>query len=484
MKLDVRNSQYIKHATQWERCRDVIAGQDAVHAAGSKYLSMLSGQNEEEYQAYKRRATLFNAAARTLDALSGMIFSAAPRVTLPPAMSAWASDITLDGTSLTNLAKSTVEDLISVGRVGIIVEHPANELDGITVGAAEAMNLRPYLRKYTAESIHDWRTGSVNGAIDLTMVKLHETIDSPSGEFETSKTEQYRVLDLFEGAYRVRLYQKSKAGEWALIGENFPTKNGQVLNYIPFVIINTACVGADIEKPPLLDLVDHNLAHYRNTADFEHGLHFTGLPTPVVSGVQLDEGQKLTIGSGSAWVFPDPAARATYLEFTGAGLTQLADAIAAKEKRMAVLGARMLDEMRRGAESTRTTQIKHTGEFSALASLAQTASEGLRIALNYMADWAAIRGQIVCELNTQYGIESMNPQELTALVGAWQAGAISKRSLFAKLQSGHVIADGVVFEDEQEQIDEAGPELAPQADEPEVEEAQTVLQRIRDRLGV
>jgi hypothetical protein len=79
-----------------------------------------------------------------------------------------------------------------------------------------------------------------------------------------------------------------------------------------------------IDEPPLIDLVDANLALYGINADYRHGLHFTGLPTPVVSGYQPQkDGEKFYIGSTSAWVFPDPQAKAVFLEFTGQGLDAL-----------------------------------------------------------------------------------------------------------------------------------------------------------------
>jgi hypothetical protein len=43
----------------------VIAGEDAVKAAGERYLSRLDSQNDEEYAAYKNRALFFNATSPT-----------------------------------------------------------------------------------------------------------------------------------------------------------------------------------------------------------------------------------------------------------------------------------------------------------------------------------------------------------------------------------------------------------------------------------
>ena len=49
------------------RARDVYAGEDAVKAAGPRYLPRLDCQYDTEYAAHKQRASFFNATARTAD---------------------------------------------------------------------------------------------------------------------------------------------------------------------------------------------------------------------------------------------------------------------------------------------------------------------------------------------------------------------------------------------------------------------------------
>jgi hypothetical protein len=460
MELDHQHPLYAKHAGQWKRCRDAVEGQDAIHAAGDAYLPMLSGQSVADFRKYLARATYFNASGRTVLALSGMLMKQQARIEVPAGFEEILADVTLDGCSLRDFVTELVTQQLTVGRVGIAVDFPRNDADPVTVGIAQALRLRPYLRCYMAESIVDWRVGDVAGGQGLTMVKLMEQIEVPSGEFSTASVLQYRVLDLFEGAYRVRLYRKDKGDQWFLLEEYFPQMNGAAIPFIPFVIANVSKVGAKPEKSPILDMVDVNLAHYRNTADYEHGLHFTGLPTPVIAGVQLDDKVKLGIGSSEAWVFPDPAAKASYLEFTGTGLSALADAIKEKERRMAVLGARMLSDEKRTAESTETTLIKHDGEHSALASIALCASEAIQQALKMMCQWAGMPDDVTYQLNTDYGIRRLTAQELTALVGAWQSGAFSAQTLFKNLQAGQIISDQTDFETEQAQIADAAPVLS------------------------
>src|ERR1041384_8259913 len=65
------------------RARDVIAGEDAVKAAGTRYLPRLNAQTEDEYAAYKARASFYNATARTAEGYLGLVFRRPPFVKLP-----------------------------------------------------------------------------------------------------------------------------------------------------------------------------------------------------------------------------------------------------------------------------------------------------------------------------------------------------------------------------------------------------------------
>ena len=67
MAVNSTHPDYDVNAPAWSRARDVLAGEDAVKAAGEKYLPRLDSQSEEEYAAYKARASFFGATARTLE---------------------------------------------------------------------------------------------------------------------------------------------------------------------------------------------------------------------------------------------------------------------------------------------------------------------------------------------------------------------------------------------------------------------------------
>lgn len=452
MSVDTKHSEYNEYYEIWERCEHAAEGQDEIHEYGVKYLPRLSGQTDQEYFAYKQRALYYNATARTIDGLTGMLFMKPETIEAPAAMDSIIADVTMGGLSLHQFAEVISEEVITIGRVGVLIDYPPI-VNAVTLAQAQAQGARPYATMYDAESIINWKTGRINNVEQLTLVVLEEENEIPVDEFESKCEPQWRVLDLVNSAYRQRVFRKDKRGEFILVEEIFPQINGRVINKIPFEFFgvrdNTPCV----DKPPLLDLVDVNLSHYRTTADYEHGLHFTGLPTPVVTGYYSDDkSASLRIGSGTAWLLPEPESKAFYLEFTGQGLGELREALRSKEAMMATLGARILAPEKRAAEAAQTANIHRSSENSVLASIAQSISVGLTHVMEWLRDWSNVTGDVKIELNRDFIPNSMTAQDLQALVQSWQAGAISQASLFECLKAGDIIAQDVSFDDEMERI--------------------------------
>ena len=469
MSVKNQHPDYKKMASKWERCRATVEGQDAVHDKGSTFLPMLKDQTAEDYKAYKLRALFYNAVWRTVEGIGGMLFRKPPVVDVAASITELLEDVTLAGVSFQVFLQQIVLDVLSVGRMGVLVDYPTQIVEGATVAEVQSLNLRPTMQMYPTETIINWRTERVNNQYSLTLVVVTEQHSELKDQYEQITETRYRVLDLINGIYRQRVFRVEDGKEDEQIGPDiFPLMNGTPLDFIPFIFLGTDDTTATVNEPPLIDLVDVNLAHYRLNADYFHGLHFTGLPTAVVSGYTPENpGDKLYIGSSSAWVFPDPQAKAAYLEYTGQGLAAIEKALEKLEQYMAILGARLLSSEKKMTETAQTAQIHRAGESSILSAIAQTISIGMTRALQIFCDWAGAATEASVELNRDFLPVDMTPQELTALVSAWQSGAMSHESLFDQLQQREVVKSDLTFEEEQARI-AANPPLSAGAQEPNV----------------
>jgi hypothetical protein len=242
---------------------------------------------------------------------------------------------------------------------------------------------------------------------------------------------------------------------WRLVSSVVPVRLGRPLPAIPFVFHGPQGASADVARSPVADIVAANLDHYRLSTDLHHGMHYTALPTAWVAGFN---GQgPLKLGSTTAWTADNVNASAGFLEFKGDGLQTFERALDRCERLMSVLGSRLLQgHTTKVSESAEAISIRQSGENSVIASLATSCSASLTHVLRWVYWWNSVvdfphlvtASEVLLELNTDFDTGQMTGTELTALVAAWQGGAISRDTLLYRLKSGEVLPPGRTVEEE------------------------------------
>lgn len=495
MGVDTTHELVKKYEPLWEKTDDAVEGEDAVKDKGSTYLPKLEGQGEE-YQAYKKRAQFFAASGRTVAGLVGAVRRKDPQVDWPEGKADLLEKITSRGDSLEELIGTVLRANTSVGRIGLLVDAPPR---------GEAA---PFVAVYKAIDIRDWEIGDVDGRRLPIRIHLREAIKVPDPKdqpFGRKTMIRYRVLRLgtkvpsgegqpdedLSGAdpdslkYWQEIYLQKEAGSTVFVFQEViqPSKmGGRAWTKIPFVPINSIDTSIEPTKPPLIDLVNTNLSHYRNSADLEHGLHLSALPTPWAAGFSLEEGElggkknELRMGALSAWTTENHEAQAGMLEFSGAGLGSIIEAMDRKEKHMAVLGGRFLEEQKKAQEAAETVKLRLSGDHATLADIAASSSDGLTQMLKLLADWMNIKEEVHLELNRDFQIAGISAEKITALMAAMQAGAFSWSSFFWNLQQGEAIPEGVTEEEEAERIIAGIPGAQPPTAPLELEEEEEELE--------
>lgn len=439
-------SNYSKHfqsrKVQWEKVRHAIEGEDQVKMMGKAYLPKPSGMTPNEFNNYKERAMFYGVAERTLRGLTGMIFRKDPVMTLPDKMLPMLDAFTADRHPFGMFLDEIVRETLSVGRYGVLVDFKKNA----------TVNDLPHVVTYNAEDITQWEQRMVNGVKVLSRVVLRDEIEMA---LDTGK-EQFLELSLDDkGVYTVCRYTYDVKTDTRVNVEapESPIVNGKPLDYIPFIFVNAYDMRPEVEKPPFLDLVNMNISHYRNSADYEHALYLTAQPTPWVAGVMSEEAKPKTIGPGTIWMLAEQG-RAGLLEFTGKGIEAQRMAMKDKEDRMAALGARMIAESANRNETVDTARLRGRGEMSLLMSVVNTLDAVMLRLFKLIALWMGLPdAEIVFKLNRDFVETRMTDKELTALVAAWQNGAISRTTLHENLQRGEIVRQDRTPEDEETEIE-------------------------------
>jgi hypothetical protein len=450
MSVNVRRKDYEDILSKWQRLRDCYDGRDAVLARGSVYVPELPGVDAVGNQSYRRRGNFYNAVKRTVHGLVGAIFQKAPVVTIPEELKSFLKDVTLTNVTFEMFSLEAGRETMLLGRYGVLVD----------MSTIEATNNQPYLCGYNGEDIINWRTTRIGGDETLTLVVLRERVQVPKdGDlFESTTLIQYRSCELRLGIYVQQLWRE-KDGKWVEFGDLIiPMRRGTPLNFIPFTFIGANSATADLADPPLLDLADVNLAHWRNSVDHEYGLHLVALPTPWVSGAKNPTGDsKMKIGPSVVWEL-DIQGEAGMLEFTGSGLSSILTAMEEKKKQMAVIGARMLEDSPSVAETATAVFLRHGGERASLRTVAHAVEQALTLTLKHAVWWASgtlekpTDAPTGVELNKEYFTPKATASELVAALQALQAGRISFETWWNILETGGWTPEGVTSADELERI--------------------------------
>lgn len=456
--VNAQHAEYSLNLPKWKRIRDALSGEDAIKAGGESYVPRLDSQSDEEYEAYVARSYFYNCTSRTLAGYLGLIFTKDPVLKKPvntpllAVFEAFEDDVDLKGTTLNTYARHIANDVLAVGRCGTLVDW------------SEPPEARAYFSFYAAETIINWRVQRIGSHQELVLVTLAETLSIPDPDgYGDSPVEQLRVLRLMPSGsdyqYVVELWQQTtdeatKKTEWKLLETKMPLRNGKPLNRIPFVFHGPSDNTATPEHPPMDDLISTNLAHYRLTTDFFHGMHYTALPTAWVSG--FDKNTVLKVGATAAWVTEQLGATAGYLEFQGQGLQTFERTLDRIERLVSVLGSRLLESQKRVSESAEALAIRQAGETCILANISKSCSDALTDALRWLywwhsteASYAHISTDLVSiVLNTDFITATLSADEIASLVSAWQAGALSRDSLHYQFQRGEILPSSRTLDEE------------------------------------
>lgn len=461
MAVDNKIKDYVERIDEWQMMRDCARGAQAVaaratlaaSASSQAYLPVPSGFRTQPdggaamFAAYAMRAQFPDLLAPTLRGMVGVIHRVEAQIEGleegKPLAYLWER-ATLDGLPLEAMHRRITAEVLLMGRYGLLTDVPENGGD-------------PYLAGYSAESLINWSEQRDFFVLDES--------GSERQKFEWVDFNRYRVLELINGAYSVEIYegQGSATGKGAVE----PTaKGGAKIPEIPFVVIGPRDLAVRPDEPPLIGVARSSLALYRLDADYRHQLYSTGQETAVVingdAPSAVGSGVIVTL-KGEQGLTPD----FKYAGPSGKGIDAHRVAIQDERTNAVASGSSLFDNEQGQGESGEARKLRLGAQRATLTSVALASAAGLEKALRYAAMFVGQNAdEIVVKPNLQFVDQVMNPLDAANLVKVWQAGAISKLTLYENLQRGEVASSERTFEEEEVLIaeDQEGREPEPEQD--------------------
>lgn len=437
---------------RWDLISDCLDGEDAIKAKKEKYLPVPDAESggkttDARYQNYLTRAVFYGVTGRTLIGLVGQVFGRESVIELPPGIEMMVTDVEGTGTGIEQQAKKGLEYALAYGRGGLLADFPKTD-GAVTRAQIESGEMRPILKLYDPRNIINWRTRKVGARTLLCLVVLRETIDVEDDGFETKTAVAYRVLRLDEkNVYTVQLYVEETVNGKIEIKEHgdlvTPTKaDGGTFSVIPFTFFGPENNDPDLDSSPLYSMASLNIAHYRNSADFEDACFIAGQPTPVFAGLTEEwvnnvmKG-KVYLGSRGGIMLPKDGS-AQLLQPSPNSMPK--EAMDMKEGQMRALGAKLVEERSIRRTATEATQDE-ASETSILSSATKNVSAAYQQALMWALEFIPEKGEFKFELNSDFDLSNMTPQERQQLIAEWQAEAITWSEMRAALKRARIATE-------------------------------------------
>lgn len=453
--VDFTRREVHRLRNKYRLIRDCLAGEEEVKNRQTLYLPMpnpadTSQPNILRYRNYLNRANFYNVTGRTQKGLIGQVFARGPEITVPDYLAFTVKDMTGLGVNATQQAKDMAGEVIGLGRGALFSDFPTiREGEVITQDQINNGDIAPSIIEFKAEQIINWQYVVVGGRRYYTLIVVEEPREVYNAkDFSIDYRKQWRVFRLDDDGFFVHeIYYDNKTAPVATFTPKYG--DGRRFDYVPIEFMGAEDNNAEPDQPPLYDLATLNIAHYRNSADYEELCFLVGQPTPVYSGLDqqwvddnfTDDKGNNVVYLGSTAAIPLPVGgRAELLQ---ASPNQLAaEAMDAKEKRMVALGAKLVENRQVQRTATEAGQDE-AAETSILATIADNMSVAYAQAFENAGQY--IRRDtnvgVVFKLNSSFDISNTDPLTRAQIIKEWQSEAITWDEMRSALRKAGVATE-------------------------------------------
>jgi len=434
-KVNDPNAAWRNQEPHWILIEDLVGGTYELRRRHRRYLPQEPRELDESYDNRLARSVCPPYYQRLERMLAGMLTRKPVRLNdVSDVVREQLFDVDLQGNDLNVWCYEACRKMVRYGHIGVLVDAPAAGELG-----------RPYWVTYSPREILGWRTDLINGAQQLTQLRLLEKVIVPDGDYGEKEVEQVRVLT--PGAFEI--HRLDAKGQFQVHDSGTTT-----LDHIPFGVAYANRVNFMESRPPLEDIANLNLKAYQVQSDLDNQLHISAVPMLAFFGFP-SSAEEVSAGPGEAISFPSDG-RAEYIappsnafDSQFRRLDQLASQI--NELGLsAVLGQKL------SAETAESKRIDRSQGDSTMMVIAQNMQDLIDNCLAHHAHYLNIEDVGSSFVNRDFLGTRLEPQEIQSLLQLYTAGTITQKTLLDQLYEGEVLGDEFNVEEEIESTQAGG----------------------------
>jgi len=374
---------YVAMLADWKRIDDITRSRNLDNYLLELNPTDKSVVNKERNRQYKLRAIFYAIASQSAHGMVGSMYTKWPELVVPAALEYMAENVDGAGVSIFQQSQSVASSTLRKGRAGLSVAFPETTGE-VKAAQIQSGEVAATIHEWRPEQIINWRVESIGTRSVLVLVVLYESAQVEAADgFALKATDQYRVMRLEAGVYRETVHRKNAAGNWVVESDKYPKRgDGAAWDHIPFFFVGSENNDVAPDDPPFLPLVNVNVGHFRNSADYEDSVWYSGQAQPFMTGVtknHLAIMKEHNMYAGSREVMGVPAGE-TYGYAQPSPNTLVHEAMGMKVELMVGLGARLVE---RNAAAKTATQAsgEREAQHSVLSLVASNVSEAYTKAL-------------------------------------------------------------------------------------------------------
>lgn len=467
MSIDKKSPAFSAHSELARLPESLLGGSPAMRQQPD-FLPQGSAESEKDYEYRLSITTLTDAYEKTLNYLTGQVFSSEPKLEdAGQALMSWSEDVDKRGNALHVWGAKAFSAGVNTGVTFCLVDYSKVQTrEGVggkeffdegtqtwrprTVEAARMRGWAPYLVLIKSTDVIDAWVEVRDGKPVLTHFRYFETVTEEKGDWDQETIQQIRVLK--PGMWET--YRKQgdgqKKGEWTL-HESGATS-------MPEIPVAVFMPGAKLTemtaRPALSGLAELCLRHWR--ASSGHELMMDWMRRPMIFGKCLshEDGYALPAAPGRGIHSSSAEAdiRAVNMIPPDAVATSAAD-IAALETAMGLYGLRVMApkssavtaaQVRRESGESDSTLTRWAGEFE----------DFLERILQFVVQWMGGDVSTAPSVTVNKDYENfLDSVESTVLFAAVDKGILSRQMVFDELVRRGVVRTGQQWEDVAAQIE-------------------------------
>ena len=428
----------------WETVDLCVGGTTALRAKSRDYIPQEPREDDDAYNRRIFHATLPPFLPRLASQAAGVILRKGIQIEGDDFWTDWAKDVTGDGTTLDEYARTILITSFLYGHHSTIVDFP-DGTPATNLAEERAQARRPYLVAVRPHQILGWRTAGTNQSSALSQVRIHETVilTEDLGRFGEEFTDQIRVLE--PGRYELWRPQTPRTNlppnnqipgptSWKSYASGTTT-----LDRIPLVTVYSNRRGNLLSTPPLLEIAHLVIAYAQRFCDYHHSIHVGACPILTFTGFDDTEIKDGTAGlSVNNAVLLPLGGTAAYVEPTSAAFDAQLNCLAALEDQISRLGINTLTQQNLTNAAAESRRLDRLDNDSIMAVIAGDLERAIREIFEIASAYVGVEPPEV-SIPRDYENRLLDGNQVTAYLQLFMQKAISHKTLITILRDGEVL---------------------------------------------